>query len=73
MLTDQSASSGLAGIDHGFGGAAGLGGGFARIHDGLAGEEQLVGIGRSGQQEGPAKAEAEEDQAKGPGHGISDQ
>ena len=68
MLTNQSASSGLAGIDQGFGGAAGLGRGFACIDNGLAGEEELVGVGRSGQYEGPAEAEAEKNQAKGPGH-----
>jgi hypothetical protein len=73
MLTDQSTPPGFAGIDHRFGAAAGLGGGFARIHDGLAREDQLVGVGRSRQQEGPAEAEAKEDQAKGPGHGNADQ
>ena len=49
MLTNEHASPGLTGIDQGFGGAAGFGRGFACIDNGLAGEEELVGVGRSGQ------------------------
>jgi hypothetical protein len=49
VLTNESTSPGLAGIDQGFGGAAGLGRGFACIDNGLAGEEELVSVGRSGQ------------------------
>ena len=49
VLTNESASPGLAGIDQCFGGAAGFGGGFACIDNGLAGEEELVSVGRSGQ------------------------
>ena len=68
MLTNEHASPGLTGVDQGFGGAAGFGRGFACIDNGLAGEEELVGVGRSGQHEGPAEAETEKSQAKEPGH-----
>ena len=49
VLTNESTSPGLAGVDQGFGGAAGFGRGFACIDNGLAGEEELVSVGRSGQ------------------------
>jgi uncharacterized protein (UPF0254 family) len=49
VLTNQSTSPGLAGVDQGFGGTAGFGRGFACIDNGLAGEEELVSVGRSGQ------------------------